>query len=189
MEKQETTELGKVSKENNILQTNLNPNYTFTDFIKFSSDDFAYKAAEKTADNLGDRTNNPLIICSAHGFGKTHLLHAIGNKILKDNPNVKVLYITAEEFCKEFLETFTNKETENFRKKICGLDCLLIDDIQFLSGQEKTSEELFSVIKVLLARRKQIVLSADKSPRQLGFGKNLSAVLMSGMIAEINNNI
>ncbi len=169
----------------NPFPSRLNSSYTFDNFIESPSNRFAYKAAEAAATKMGNRENNPLVIYSSPGLGKTHLLHAIGNQILKDNPNARVLYMSGEEFVSEFLECLANKSSESFRKKYRGLDCFLMDDIQFVVGKQHCSSEFFYTFNALFENRKQIVLSSDRTPQQLEWDERLSSRLLSGIIAEV----
>lgn len=169
----------------NPFPSRLNSSYTFDNFIESPSNRFAYKAAEAAATKMGNRENNPLVIYSSPGLGKTHLLHAIGNQILKSNPNARVLYMSGEEFVSEFLECLANKSSDSFRKKYRGLDCLLMDDIQFVVGKQHCSSEFFYTFNALFENRKQIVLSSDRTPQQLEWDERLSSRLLSGIIAEI----
>ncbi len=166
-------------------QSRLNSSYTFDNFIESPSNRFAYKAAEAAAHKLGARENNPLVIYSSPGLGKTHLLHAIGNQILKDNPDARVLYMSGEEFVSEYIEALQNKEAESFRKKYRTLDCFLMDDIQFVSGKEACTIEFFNTFNALFESRKQIVLSSDRTPQQLEWDERLSSRLLSGITTEI----
>ncbi len=169
----------------NPFPSRLNSSYTFANFIESPSNRFAYKAAEAVVHKLGNRENNPLVIYSSPGLGKTHLLHAIGNQILKDNPNAKVLYMSGEEFVSEYIEALQNKSSESFRKKYRSLDCFLMDDIQFVAGKAASEVEFFYTFNALFESRKQIVLSSDRTPQQLDLDERLSSRLLSGIIAEV----
>ena len=169
----------------NLFISRLNSSYTFKNFIESPSNRFAYKAAQAAAHKMGARENNPVMIYSSPGLGKTHLLHAIGNEILKINPNAKVLYKSGEEFVSEYVESIQNKETESFRKKYRTLDCFLMDDIQFVSGKDACKEEFFNTFNALFESRKQIVLSSDRTPQQLEWDERLSSRLLSGIPVEI----
>lgn len=163
----------------------LNSSYTFENFIESPSNRFAYKAAQAVTQKLGARENNPLVIFSSPGLGKTHLLHAIGNQISKDNPSAKVLYMSGEEFVSEYIESLQNKVQDSFRKKCRTLDCFLMDDIQFVSGKEACIEEFFNTFNALFESGKQIVLSSDRTPQQLEWNERLSSRLLSGITTEI----
>ncbi len=169
----------------NPFSSRLNTSYTFDNFIESPSNRFAYKAAEAVVHKLGARENNPLVIYSSPGLGKTHLLHAIGNQILKEHPETKVLYMSGEEFVSEYIEALQNKEAESFRKKYRTLDCFLMDDIQFVSGKEACTLEFFNTFNALFESRKQIVLSSDRTPQQLEWDERLSSRLLSGIITEV----
>ena len=162
-----------------------NPNYTFDNFIESPSNRFAYKAAQAVVGKLGARENNPLVIYSAPGLGKTHLLQAIGNQILKENPQAKVMYMTGEEFVNEYIESMQQKTADAFRKKYRFLDCFLVDDIQFVAGKTSSSEAFFYTFNTLFESGKQIVLSSDRSPQQLEWDERLSSRLLSGISTEI----
>ena len=171
----------------NTFPSRLNSLYYFDNFIESPSNRFAYKASQAASNKLGDRAHNPLFIYSTPGLGKTHLLHAIGNQILKNNPNAKVLYMSAEEFVAEYVEAIQYSATENFRKKYRSLDCLLMDDIQFVAGKsDKVSvQEFFHTFNALFEGGKQIVLSSDRTPQQLDLDERLSSRLLSGIVCEI----
>lgn len=163
----------------------LNSSYTFDNFIESPSNRFAYKAGEAVVSKLGNRENNPLFIYSTPGLGKTHLLHAIGNQILKINPNAKVLYMSGEEFVSEYIESIQNKVSQSFRQKYRSLDCFLMDDIQFVAGKAASELEFFNTFNALFESKKQIVLTSDRTPQQLDLDERLSSRLLSGIIAEI----
>lgn len=171
--------------ERNPFVSRLNSDYSFDNFIESTSNRFAYKAAQAVVQKLGRRENNPLVIYSSPGLGKTHLLHAIGNQILKENPYAKVLYMSGEEFVSEFIESLQNKSSDSFRKKYSSLDCFLMDDIQFVVGKKACEQEFFYTFNTLFSSQKQIVLSSDRTPQQLEIDPRLSSRLLSGIIAEI----
>jgi chromosomal replication initiator protein len=171
-----------VSPKNSFI---LNPYYTFEGFIEGPSNRFAYKASEAVVKKMGERTNNPFVIFSSPGLGKTHLLHAIGNQLLKENPHAKVLYMSGEGFVSEYVESLQKKTPDAFRKKYRSLDCLLIDDIQFVVGKEACEQEFFYTFNSLFDNKKQIVLTSDRTPNQLALSERLSSRLLSGIVAEI----
>lgn len=168
-----------------IFSNRLNPSYTFDKFIEGTFNIFANKAAQAVVKKLGDRTNNPLVIYSTPGLGKTHLLHAIGNEILKNSANKKVLYISGEGFVSEYIESLQKKTPNAFRKKYRDLDCFLVDDIQFVAGKDASEREFFNTFNALYDSKKQIVLTSDKTPNELGLEERLSSRLLSGIVAEI----
>ncbi|MDD4004234.1 MAG: chromosomal replication initiator protein DnaA [Elusimicrobiaceae bacterium] len=168
-----------------IFSNRLNQNYTFDKFIEGTSNRFAHKAAQAVVKKLGDRTNNPLVIYSTPGLGKTHLLHAIGNELIKTSANKKVLYISGEGFVSEYIESIQKKTPNAFRNKYRGLDCFLVDDIQFVAGKDASEREFFNTFNALYESKKQIVLTSDKTPTELGLEERLSSRLLSGIVAEI----
>lgn len=174
-----------VQMEENPFAARFNPNYTFDNFIESPSNRFAYKAAQAVVAKLGARENNPLVIHSVPGLGKTHLLQAIGNQILKENPRAKVMYMSGEEFVNEYIESMHQKTGDAFRKKYRFLDCFLVDDIQFVVGKPSSSEAFFYTFNTLFESGKQIVLSSDRSPQELEWDERLSSRLLSGISTEI----
>ena len=166
-------------------ETKLDPHYTFQGFIEGPSNRFAYKASEMVAKKIGNRANNPFVIFSAPGLGKTHLLHAIGNEILKNNPYAKILYMSGEDFFTQCIDYMAKKSPIAYHKKFSNLDCLLLDDIQFLVGKDRSEEEFFYTFDQLFKSSRQIVLTCDKTPNQLNFSERLSSRLLSGISAEI----
>jgi len=177
--------LRPVTEVKKHFETKLDPHYTFQGFIEGPSNRFAYKAAEMVTKKLGNKMNNPFVIFSAPGLGKTHLLHAIGNEIIKNNPYAKVLYMSGEDFFTEYIEYMAKKSPIAYHKKYNNLDCLLLDDIQFLVDKGRTEEEFFYTFDHLLKISKQIVLTCDKTPNQLNFSERISSRLLGGIPAEI----
>lgn len=171
----------------NPFPARLNSAYRFDNFIESPSNRFAYKTAQAVANKPGDRSHNPLFIYSTPGLGKTHLLHAIGNQICQNNPDAKVLYMAAEEFVSEYVDALPTQSMDAFRKKYRSLDCLLMDDIQFVAGKsDKVSvQEFFYTFNALFENGKQIVVSSDRMPQQLDLNERLSSRLLSGPACEI----
>ena len=163
--------------------TKINPTYTFENFVVGSSNQFAYSASLSVAEKPG-RVYNPLFIYGGVGLGKTHLLHAIGNHNLgKDKV---VIYVTIEQFMNDFTYHLRNGTIERFREKYRECDILLIDDIQFLSGKERTQEEFFHTFNELHGSSKQIVLTSDKHPKKIaGLEERLKSRFEWGLIADI----
>ncbi len=161
-----------VSIENNFIDSNLNSKYTFENFIVGNSNKFAHAAALAVAENPG-KMYNPLFIYGNSGLGKTHLMHAIGNYIVK-NSNKKVLYVTSEQFVSDFIginkkdESGTNfSYVDFFKQKYRNIDVLIIDDIQYLGGATETQKEFFHTFNTLYGDNKQIIISSDRSPDDL----------------------
>ena len=144
---------------------NLNPRYTFDSFIVGSSNDLAYTASQAVAANPGVKYN-PLYLYGGVGLGKTHLMQAIGNEIIKNNPKNRVLYISSETFVSEFLDSIRFKK-KGFSEKYRNVDVLIVDDMQFIAGKEKTQEEFFHTFNHLHQNNKQIIISSDKPPKSI----------------------
>lgn len=165
--------------------TNLNPKYTFDNFIIGSFNELAHAAAMSVLKNPG-RSYNPLFLYGPSGVGKTHLLQALGNELLKTNPKYKVLYIPSEKFTNELITSLQNQEINKFKEKYKQIDLLIVDDIQFLSGKEKTQEEFFYIFKDLYEENKQIILSSDRPPKSINtLEDRLRSRFEGGMIADL----
>lgn len=153
-----------------IVKGNLNPKYTFNTFVVGPSNDFAHATALAVSKDPGVTIYNPLFIHGGSGLGKTHLMHSIAHSILEANPDANVLYVTSETFTNELISSIKNRnqgEIRNFRAKYRNIDVLLIDDIQFIIGKESTQEEFFHTFNELHQAKKQIIISADKHPKEL----------------------
>ena len=159
-----------LSGNDNYRRSNLNARYTFDTFIVGGNNRFAQTASLSVAETPGE-SYNPLYIYGGPGLGKTHLMHAIGNFIFKENPNTKVLYVTSEEFVNEVIESLrsTNSTTQmsKLREKYRTVDVLMIDDIQFMIGKESTQEEFFHTFNTLHGAGKQIILTSDRPPKDM----------------------
>lgn len=164
----------------------LNPRYTFESFVVGESNKLAQAAATAVAKAPGI-TYNPLFIYGGVGLGKTHILQAVGNEILMLYPKKRVVYVTSERFTNELINAIQKKTTKEFKEKYRRVDCLIIDDIQFLAGKEATQEEFFHTFNTLYENNKQIVLASDRPPKAI---PTLEARLRSrfewGMIADIS---
>lgn len=153
------------SPSSNSSGTNLNPRYTFSNFIVGSSNDLAYTACQAVAQYPGVKYN-PLFLYGGVGLGKTHLAQAVGNEITKNQPEMRVLYISSETFVKEFLDSIRFKK-KGFSDKYRNVDVLIIDDMQFIANKEKTQEEFFHTFNALHQNNKQIIISSDKPPKSI----------------------
>ena len=171
----------KISKE-----TNLNPRYTFENFVVGSFNELAQAAAWAASKKPG-LVYNPLFIYGGVGLGKTHLLQAIGNAVIKTSPNKKVRYIPAEKFTAGVVTSIKNHNIENFKAKCREIDVLILDDVQFLAGKEKTQEEFFHTFNALYEDNKQIVLSSDCPPKAIAsLSERLRSRFEGGMIGDIS---
>ncbi len=180
---------GKLPKVELILKNkekdNLNPKYTFDNFVVGPSNQLAYAASVAVSENPA-KAYNPLFIYGGVGLGKTHLLHAIGNSIKSSNPNKRVVYISSEEFTNELINSIQHKQMSQFRNKYRNLDCLLIDDIQFISKKERTEEEFFHTFNALYENQKQIVITSDKPPGEIqDIESRLKSRFSWGLIVDI----
>ena len=147
--------------------TTLNPKYTFEAFVTGRSNQFPYAMAKAVADAPGLPSHNPLFIYGGVGLGKTHLMHAVGHKILADDPKKRVLYIASTDFTNEFIRSIREKNMDAFREKYYHIDVLLIDDIQFFAGQEQTQTEFFQTFNKLRDNGSQIILTSDRQPQDV----------------------
>jgi len=167
-------------------ETSLNPRYTFENFVVGPFNELAQAAAEAAAKNPG-QVYNPLFIYGGVGLGKTHLLQAIGNEVIKNFPQRKVKYTPSEKFTAGVVSSIRNREMESFKSKYQAIDVLIIDDIQFLAGKEKTQEEFFHTFNALYEKNKQIVLSSDRPPKAIpALAERLRSRFEGGMIADIS---
>lgn len=163
----------------------LNPRYAFSNFVVGNSNQFVHAAASRVAEQPG-KNYNPLFIYSGVGLGKTHLLHAIGNMVLERDPSKKVLYMSSEAFTNELIQALKNAHMDEFKKKFRSVDVLLIDDIQFIAGKERTQEEFFHTFNTLYNLKHQIVISSDKLPSAIvGIEERLQTRFSWGLIADI----
>ena len=176
-----------VVNNKSLINSGLNPKYTFDTFVVGSNNKFAQAAAMGVADNPGSKYN-PFFIYGGVGLGKTHLMHSIGNQILMNNPNVNILYVTSETFTNQLINALRDQATEKFREKYRNIDVLLIDDIQFIANKKSTQEEFFHTFNTLYESGKQIVLSSDKPPKDIELLEDrLKSRFDWGLIADISN--
>lgn len=154
-----------IEKRSNQQKTGLNPRYTFENFIVGSSNDLAYNVCQAIAENPGVKYN-PIFLYSGVGLGKTHLVQAVGNFILKNKPEANVLYTTIENFTNEFVHYIRFKDRD-FSKKYRNVDVLIIDDMQFIANKEKIQEEFFHTFNALHQANKQIIITSDRPPREI----------------------
>jgi len=163
----------------------INPKYNFENFIVGSSNQFAHAAALTVANNP-KVTYNPLFVYGGVGLGKTHLLHAMGNVIIKKDPRARVRYLSAESFTVDLIESLKRDDMRSFRKRYRPLDVLFVDDIQFLAGKERTQEEFFYTFNTLYESHKQVILSSDSYPKDMrNIEERLRSRFESGLVADI----
>jgi len=174
------------AKGQNNFETYLNPKYTFDNFIKGEGNQLARAAAGAIADNPGGTSFTPLFVYGGVGLGKTHLIQAIGNKIVENMPEKRIIYLSADHFTVEFVESIQSNKVNEFSNFYRSMDVLIIDDIQFLIGKEKTQDLFFHIFNTLHQLGKQIILSSDKPPKDLkGLDDRLISRFQWGLTADI----
>ena len=154
------------SGESLLQETRVNPKYTFENFVVGPSNRFAHAASMAITESPA-RAYNPLFIYGGVGLGKTHLMHAMGNELVKRSQKTRILYISSEEFTNQLIGAIQNRTTQKFRQRYRSVDVLLIDDIHFIAGKEATQEEFFHTFNSLYDAHKQIVMSSDRSPKEI----------------------
>lgn len=157
---------GVLLKEKEPFQTNLNPRFTFETFVEGKSNQIALAASKQVSQDPGG-PNNPLLIYGGVGLGKTHLMHAVGNWLLCQNPDAKVLYLHSERFVAEMVKALQSNKMEDFKHRYRQLNALLIDDIQFFAGKGRSQEEFFHTFNALLESQQQIILTCDRYPKEI----------------------
>jgi chromosomal replication initiator protein len=164
----------------------LNPKYTFETFVVGNNNRFAHAAALAVGDNPA-KTYNPLFIYGGVGLGKTHLMQAVGNRILQNNRSMNIVYVTSEKFTNHLINSIREGKNDPFRNKYRSADALLIDDIQFIAKKERVQEEFFHTFNTLYENGKQIIISSDKPPRDLPFlEERLKSRFEWGLLADIS---
>ncbi len=174
------------SAEIEINKSTLNPKYTFETFVVGNNNRFAHAAALAVG-NEPAKSYNPLYLYGGVGLGKTHLMHAIGNRILENNSSANILYVTSEKFTNQLINAIKDNKNEFFRNKYRNIDVLLIDDIQFIAGKERVQEEFFHTFNSLYEDGKQIIISSDTPPRDIPFLEDrLKSRFEWGLLADIS---
>ena len=170
-----------------ISNSSLIANYTFENFVVGKNNSLAHAAALAVAEAPGE-AYNPLYLYGGVGLGKTHLMHAVGNELLKKDKNKKILYVTSEKFTNEIVNAIKDQKTEQFKNKYRNVDVLLIDDIQFIAGKASVQEEFFHTFNTLRESKKQIIISSDKPPRDIQLLEDrLKSRFEWGLIADISS--
>ena len=177
---------GIISEEAESNKSTLNPKYTFETFVVGNNNRFAHAAALAVG-NEPSKSYNPLFLYGGVKLGKTHLMHAIGNRILENNKTANVLYVTSEKFTNQLINAIKDNKNEVFRNKYRNIDVLLIDDIQFIAGKERVQEEFFHTFNSLYEDGNQIIISSDKPPRDIPFLEDrLKSRFEWGLLADIS---
>lgn len=168
-------------------ESNLNPRYTFENFVVAENNELARAACFAVSQNLGN-IYNPLFIYGGVGLGKTHLLQALGNEVKRNHPEKIIKYITSERFTSELIDSLKTQKIDKFKEYYQQMDLLIIDDIQFLSGREKTQQEFFHIFNVLYQINKQIIISSDRPPKSIQtLEDRLRSRFEGGMITDIGH--
>ena len=173
-------------EERDSFSAQLDPRFTFENFVVGKSNELAHAAALKVAESKAV-TFNPLFLYGGVGLGKTHLMHAIAWHIKKCHPERKVIYLSAEKFMYQFIKALRFKDTMAFKEQFRSVDVLMIDDVQFISGKDSTQEEFFHTFNALVDQNRQVIISADKSPSDLeGMEERMKSRLGWGLVADIH---
>jgi chromosomal replication initiator protein len=182
IDKRQDTESARQARHSNLV-----PKYTFENFVIGASNQFAHAACIAVANQPGEHYN-PLFIYGGVGLGKTHLVNAIGHRVALQKPNLKVVYLSSESFMNELISSLRRDRMDEFKKKFRSVDVLIVDDVQFIAGKERTQEEFFHTFNSLYESHKQIVITSDKFPKEIpGIEDRLRNRFEWGLIADIQS--
>jgi chromosomal replication initiator protein len=177
----------KIADPNTTISAQLDPRFTFENFVVGKSNELAHAAARRVSEAKDSIPFNPLYIYGGVGLGKTHLMHAIGHAISANSPEKKVMYLSAEKFMYRFIRALRFKDTMNFKDQFRSVDVLMIDDVQFIAGKDSTQEEFFHTFNALVDQNHQIIISGDRSPTDLeGMEERMRSRLGWGLVADIH---
>lgn len=177
----------KIKTNNTSSSFTLNPKYVFESYVVGKGSELAYAAAQAVVNKPGE-AYNPLFIYGGVGLGKTHLLQAIGNSILKNNPDANIVYVSAEKFSNDFIQSVQEGKAKEFQNRYRNVDLLLIDDIQFIAGKDRTQESFFHTFNELHQQNRQVVLTSDRPPKAIPMLEDrLKSRFEWGMIADISS--
>lgn len=183
-EKAPAPEKSRRRPEEEAISMPLNDRYTFDSYVVGPCNRLAHASCCAVADSPG-KAYNPVFLYGGPGLGKTHLLHAIGQRIVQNKPNAHVVYVSGETFTHHYISSLRERKNSEFRKKYRNVDVWLVDDIQFIAGKERTEEEFFHTYNALYETRKQIVLSSDRPPKDLQLDNRLLSRFECGLVADI----
>ena len=185
----EQKERGRLPAQNrHQSMANISPHYTLDGFVIGSNNRLAYAMASAVTKSPGANTNNPFFLYAAVGLGKTHLVQAVGNEVIRSFPSLRLLYSTSENFTNELIEAIQHRTQGSFRRKFRDVDVLIIDDIQFMAGRESTQEEFFNTFNSLYLSQKQIIITSDRHPKEITrLEERLTSRFGGGIMADIQN--
>ncbi|MBY8976651.1 chromosomal replication initiator protein DnaA [Rhodobacteraceae bacterium NNCM2] len=184
---EESSEVDAADSPGDELRSSLlNPRFTFSSFVVGKPNELAYAAARRVSETA-HATSNPVFLYGGVGLGKTHLMHAIGWHLAEHHPDRKVLYLSAEQFMYRFIQALRFRDTLTFKQQFRAVDVLMIDDVQFIADTDSTQEEFFHTFNALIDQKKQIVISADRSPDRIdGLEDRIRSRLQQGLVADIH---
>ncbi len=171
---------------NPVVEFNLNPNFTFTNFVVGKPNELAHAAARRVAEG-GAVSFNPLFLYGGVGLGKTHLMHAIAHELRNNKPELKVIYLSAEQFMYRFIRALRDQDTISFKELFRSIDVLMVDDVQFIAGKNSTQEEFFHTFNALVEMGKQIIISGDRAPVDMDeLDSRIASRLQCGLVVDLH---